>query len=97
MTTIWLSVAYLLAVAITIVFLGWTLFIFIKDGVPAIERKIENHYRERHEVDFWLMVAVVRHEIPEYERDAQIQRIVKWSDRRWDKFKEKYQKQKVCL
>lgn len=70
---------------------------FIDKGVPTISRKIEDHYRERGEVDFWSMVSVVHHEIPEDERDAQIQRYVKWSDRRWNKFKDEYQKQTILV
>ena len=58
-----------------------------------VSRKIENHYRERGEVDFWIMVSIVHHEMSEDERDAQILRFVKWSDRRWYAFKKKYEKQ----
>jgi hypothetical protein len=81
--------------AIAIVCLGWCLYVFVKEGVPDITRAIENHYRERGEVDFHSMVSVVYHEIPEPERDKQIKRYVGWSDRRWDKFKSEYQKQTV--
>jgi len=84
-----------IATTIAMVFMGWCFSEFIIRGVPMVSRKIENHYRERGEVDFWLMVAVVHHEIPEHERDVQIQRFVKWSDRRWDAFKKKYEKQKI--
>lgn len=89
-----LFVAYIYS-AIIFVCIGFCAYVFVVEGVPGITRAIENHYRERGEVDFWSMVSVVHHEIPEDERDAQIRRYVKWSDRRWNDFKDKYQKQAI--
>lgn len=92
MTPTMLFVAYIYS-AIIFVCIGFCAYVFVVEGVPGITRAIENHYRERSEADFWSMASVVHHEIPENERDEQIKRYVKWSDRRWDKFKDEYQHQ----
>ncbi len=53
------------------------------------------YQREQDEIEFHIIAGVVYEEYSEDERDELIEKYVGWSDRRWNRFKERFGNQMI--